>query len=123
MQGTTLTQHIRASQKGHANARGELTALLTEIGVAGKVISSKVNMAGLVKILGSTGRVNVQGEVVQKLDEYAEHTIQSIVGEHITAHVRLIRAAGPSCSSGRGRLGRSARSAMPIATGKQSTTK
>ena len=38
MQGTTLTQHIRASQKGHANARGELTALLTEIGVAGKVI-------------------------------------------------------------------------------------
>ena len=87
MQGTTLTQHIRASQKGHANARGELTALLTEIGVAGKVISSKVNMAGLVKILGSTGRVNVQGEVVQKLDEYAEHTIQSIVGEsgHVCA--------------------------------------
>ncbi|MBJ95386.1 MAG: class 1 fructose-bisphosphatase [Rickettsiales bacterium] len=80
MQGTTLTQHIRASQLTHDGARGSLTALLTQIGVAGKVISSKVNMAGLVKILGSTGRVNVQGEVVQKLDEYAEHTIQDIVG-------------------------------------------
>ncbi len=81
MKGTTLTQHVRASQLSHTEAKGELTALLTEIGVAGKVISSKVNMAGLVKILGSTGRVNVQGEVVQKLDEYAEHTIQGIVGE------------------------------------------
>jgi len=81
MQGTTLTQHIRSSQSEHAGARGELTALLTQIGVAGKVISSKVNMAGLVKILGSTGRINVQGEVVQKLDEYAENTIQAIVGE------------------------------------------
>ncbi len=80
MQGTTLTQHIRSSQLTHDEARGELSALLTQIGVAGKVISAKVNMAGLVKILGSTGRVNVQGEVVQKLDEYAEHTIQDIVG-------------------------------------------
>ncbi|MEI2622968.1 MAG: hypothetical protein V9G23_02950 [Giesbergeria sp.] len=26
-------------------------------------------------ILGSTGEMNVQGEVVQKLDEYAERTI------------------------------------------------
>ncbi|MBN94877.1 MAG: class 1 fructose-bisphosphatase [Deltaproteobacteria bacterium] len=80
MQGVTLTQHIRQSQLTHPEARGELSSLLTQIGVAGKVISSKVNMAGLVKMLGSTGRVNVQGEVVQKLDEYAEETIQNIVG-------------------------------------------
>jgi fructose-1,6-bisphosphatase I len=81
MQGLTLNQHIRRAQKLHPDAKGELSALLTAIGVAGKVISSKVNMAGLVKILGTTGTINVQGEVVQKLDEYAEEIIQEIVGD------------------------------------------
>ncbi len=78
--GQTLTQHIRATQSLHPEARGELSALLTQIGVAGKVISSKVNMAGLLGVLGSTGKVNVQGEIVQKLDEMAEDVMQDIVG-------------------------------------------
>ncbi len=80
MEGITLTQHVRRAQQTCPEPQFELSALLTQIGVAGKVISSKVNMAGLVQILGSTGEVNVQGEVVQKLDEIAEHTIQRIVG-------------------------------------------
>lgn len=80
MQSLTLTQHIRQAQLTHPEARGELSALLTQIGVAGKVISSKVNMAGLAGVLGSTGQLNVQGEVVQKLDEYAEGIIEDIVG-------------------------------------------
>ena len=80
MYGMTLAQHIRRSQLTHAEATGELSALLTQIGVAGKVISSKVNMAGLVNILGSTGQLNVQGEVVQKLDEFAEGVIEDVVG-------------------------------------------
>ncbi len=80
MHGKTLTQHIRGAQRLHPDAQGALSALLTQIGVAGKIISSKVNMAGLVKILGTTGKVNVQGEVVQKLDEFAEEIIQEIVG-------------------------------------------
>ncbi len=80
MEGMTLNQHVRLTQARHPGARGELSALLTEIGVAGKVISSKVNMAGLVKILGSTGQINVQGEVVQKMDEFANSTFRDIVG-------------------------------------------
>ncbi|MEE2829018.1 MAG: class 1 fructose-bisphosphatase [Myxococcota bacterium] len=80
MYGMTLAQHIRQAQLTHEEATGELSALLTQIGVAGKVISSKVNMAGLVNILGSTGQLNVQGEVVQKLDEFAEGVIQDVVG-------------------------------------------
>ena len=79
MHGLTLTQHIRQAQLTNPEARGELSALLTQIGVAGKVISSKVNMAGLVNILGSTGQLNVQGEVVQKLDEFANSTLVSCV--------------------------------------------
>ena len=87
MQGMTLTQHIRGAQLHHPGAKGELSSLLTQIGVAGKIISSKVNMAGLVDVLGSTGVINVQGEVVQKLDEVAEETVQDIVGRsgHVCA--------------------------------------
>jgi len=80
MQSLSLTQHIRQAQLTQPEARGELSALLTQIGVAGKVISSKVNMAGLAGLLGSTGEMNVQGEVVQKLDEYAEAIIEQVVG-------------------------------------------
>jgi fructose-1,6-bisphosphatase I len=78
--GQTLTQHIRRTQTLHPEARGELSALLTQVGIAGKMISSKVNMAGLLGVLGSTGKINVQGEVVQKLDETAEEIMQDIVG-------------------------------------------
>lgn len=87
MQRLTLTQHIQQAQLRHPGAKGELSSLLTQIGVAGKVISSKVNMAGLIDVLGSTGVVNVQGEVVQKLDEVAEETMQDIVGRsgHVCA--------------------------------------
>jgi fructose-1,6-bisphosphatase I len=87
MAPTTLTQHIRLAQSNHPGASGNLSALLTQIGVAGKIISSKVNMAGLVKLLGTTGRTNVQGETVQKLDEFADHTFEEIVGRsgHVCA--------------------------------------
>lgn len=80
MLGVTLTQHIRSAQLAYPDASGELSALLTQIGVAGKVISSKVNMAGLVRILGSAGRTNVQGETVQKLDIFANDTFKEMVG-------------------------------------------
>ena len=76
----TLTQHIRAAQLKHPGASGELSSLLTQIGVAGKLISSKVNMAGLVKIRGSAGTTNVQGEVQHRLDRLAESTFQDVVG-------------------------------------------
>jgi fructose-1,6-bisphosphatase I len=38
-------------------------------------------------MLGSTGEVNVQGEIVQKLDEFAEQTMENIVGRsgHVCA--------------------------------------
>jgi fructose-1,6-bisphosphatase I len=41
-----------------------------------------VNMAGLAKILGETGAVNVHGEAVQKLDEFAQHTICRAMGHN-----------------------------------------
>jgi fructose-1,6-bisphosphatase I len=67
----TLTRHIMEEQALHPTATGALSTLLYQIQVAAKIISSFVNKAGLAKVLGYTGKVNVQGEQVQKLDEFA----------------------------------------------------
>lgn len=53
----------------------ELILLLNEIAVACKEISGKVRKAGLLGVLGSAGKVNVQGEEVQKLDELANQIL------------------------------------------------
>jgi len=64
------------SQKLHPEATGELSGLLNELIVAAKIISAEVNMAGLADILGQSGKTNVQGEAVQKLDDFANATIK-----------------------------------------------
>ena len=62
-------------------ATGEFTSLMMEILVAAKFVSLQVNNAGLGEnILGLTGRVNIQGEEVQKLDEYANEIFTKLLG-------------------------------------------
>ncbi len=53
----------------------ELILLLNEIATATKEIAGKVRKAGLLGVLGSAGKVNVQGEEVQKLDELANEIL------------------------------------------------
>ncbi|NIR25816.1 MAG: class 1 fructose-bisphosphatase, partial [Gammaproteobacteria bacterium] len=49
-----------------------------DIALAAKAIAAKINRAGLVDILGEVGSVNVQGEVQQKLDVYADDVIRRL---------------------------------------------
>ena len=74
--GVTVSRHIMDSQRLHPEATGELSGLLSELIVAAKTISAEVNMAGLADILGMSGKTNIQGEHVQKLDELANNTIK-----------------------------------------------
>ncbi|ADH85174.1 class 1 fructose-bisphosphatase [Desulfurivibrio alkaliphilus] len=74
--GITVSRHIMDSQRLHPEATGDLTGLLNELIVAAKTISAEVNMAGLADILGMSGKTNIQGEHVQKLDEFANNTIK-----------------------------------------------
>ncbi len=67
----TLNEFIIERQADFPYAKGELSRLLTHIALAAKVVNREVNRAGLVDILGATGDVNVQGENVQKLDDFA----------------------------------------------------
>ena len=72
---TTIERHILEEQRSHPEATGVLTSLLYDIALAGKVIASKTTRAGLAEILGRTEETNVQGEVVQKLDRFADLTL------------------------------------------------
>lgn len=68
----TIDRHIIEQERKHPGARGAFSDLLTDIALAAKVISRKVNMAGLAEIIGQAGHRNVQGEDVQKLDVFAQ---------------------------------------------------
>ncbi len=68
---TTLGQFIIERQADFPYAKGELSRLLRDIGIAAKIVNREVNKAGLVDILGEHGSKNVQGEEVKKLDVYA----------------------------------------------------
>lgn len=71
----TLDEFIIERQKDVPFATGELSGLLRDIGVACKIVNRDVNKAGLVDVLGNTGKGNVQGEEVQKLDEIANEAL------------------------------------------------
>jgi fructose-1,6-bisphosphatase I len=77
---TTIQQHILDEERLYPGATGDFTALLTSLTLAAKIISREVNQAGLVRILGETGEINVHGEAVQKLDEFAQQTIYRAMG-------------------------------------------
>jgi fructose-1,6-bisphosphatase I len=67
----TLDEFIIQRQEEFQYAKGELSRLLRDIGLAAKIVNREVNKAGLVDILGTTGATNVQGEDVKKLDVFA----------------------------------------------------
>jgi fructose-1,6-bisphosphatase I len=71
----TLDEFIIRRQKDYPLASGELTGLLRDIGVAAKIVNREVNKAGLVNILGVAGAENSTGDMVQKLDLYANEKL------------------------------------------------
>jgi len=75
MQQITVIEHLLLHQKESPMATGRFTRLLNELILAAKIISREVNKAGLVDVLGFTGTINVQGEEVLKLDEFANRVL------------------------------------------------
>jgi fructose-1,6-bisphosphatase I len=77
----TIERHIQEQEKTHAGATGAFSDLLYNIALAGKIIHREVNRAGLIDLLGKTGEVNVQGETVAKLDEYANDVLVRVLSQ------------------------------------------
>lgn len=73
-EGITLDRFLMDSMRDTPGATGTFVNLVQSIALAGKLISARVNRAGLAGMIGETGDVNIQGEFVQVLDDYANAT-------------------------------------------------
>lgn len=71
----TIERFIIEQERMFPAATGELSGILYDMALAGKMIANKVRSAGLADILGATSNENVQGEVQQKLDVIANEII------------------------------------------------
>ena len=76
----TVERHFLDRKDRNPHATAEFSWLLSGITLATKIIPSHIRRAGLLKIMGEAGRVNVQGEAVQKLDEIANETLVRCLG-------------------------------------------
>jgi fructose-1,6-bisphosphatase I len=72
---TTFEQHVLQDQQRFPDATTEFTWLVSGITLATRMIEAQVRRAGLTGLLGSHGVTNVQGEVQQKLDVYANEAL------------------------------------------------
>jgi fructose-1,6-bisphosphatase I len=77
---TTVERHFLDRKGRNPHATEEFSWLLSGITLATKIIAAYVQRAGLLEIMGATGRINVQGEEVQKLDEFANQTLVRCLG-------------------------------------------
>jgi fructose-1,6-bisphosphatase I len=78
----TIERHIVGEERRHPGASGSFSSILSSMALSAKLIAREVRSAGLADILGRAGYENVQGEVVQKLDEYAQEVIYKAM-DHI----------------------------------------
>ncbi len=87
MRLTTIEQHILAQQRKFPGVSGEFSGLLYDVALAAKLVSKEVNRAGLGDLLGSMGEVNVQGEIVQRMDKFANDLF-----------IRILSSSGKVCA-------------------------
>lgn len=80
----TLDEFTIHQMRTYPHATGELAGLLRDIGLAAKRINVEVNKAGLVDILGDIGAINVQGEEVKKLDDFANEQLMGVLSHGIS---------------------------------------
>jgi fructose-1,6-bisphosphatase I len=76
---TTLSRHVLQQLQSFSPQAQDLSAIMSRIGLAAKLIARRLSRAGLVEgVLGFTGDVNVQGESVKKMDLYANDVFISV---------------------------------------------
>ena len=75
----TLSQHVLQQLDSFGPEAQDLSALMNRIALAGKLVARRLTRAGLVEdALGFTGRENIQGESVKKMDVYANDVFISV---------------------------------------------
>ncbi|MEO1133691.1 MAG: class 1 fructose-bisphosphatase [Cyanobacteria bacterium J06639_1] len=104
----TLTHHVLQQFDRFSPEAQDFSALMHRISLAGKMIARHLSKAGLVEgALGVTGSVNVQGEPVKAMDEYANAAfIRALEQSGLVCRMVSEEVAGPielaeNCSLGR----------------------
>lgn len=72
----TLDRFISREQRKYPNVSGAFSDILHDFTFAIRLISNEVRRAGINDILGLTDTVNIHGEKVRKIDEYANDVIR-----------------------------------------------
>src|SRR5689334_12095977 len=75
----TIERFIIEQERQFPEATGELSNLLYDICLAAQIMPRNGRRAGLTDILGAQGTINVQGELQQKLDVFANETVRHSV--------------------------------------------
>ena len=83
----TIERFIIEREHEIPGATGEFSKLLTDIALAAKIVWREVSKAGLVDIIGSTGKVNISGDVVQKLGKKLHNKKLTLYWHLYTSHL------------------------------------
>ncbi len=76
---TTLSRHVLQQLQSFGPDAQDLSAIMSRIALAAKLIARRLSRAGLVEgALGFTGDVNVQGEAVKKMDLFANEVFIAV---------------------------------------------
>lgn len=75
----TLSRHVLQQCQSFSPEAQDLSALMNRLALAGKMVARRMSRAGLVEdALGFTGRTNVQGEEVKRMDLFANQVFISV---------------------------------------------
>ena len=81
MRGMNLSRHILEQEEKHPEMRGDLSALLAQIGFVAKVLAREMRRAALVGKLGLIGDLNPTGDPQKKLDVFANEVFLDAFSE------------------------------------------
>ncbi|MEO5358012.1 MAG: class 1 fructose-bisphosphatase [Nitrospirae bacterium YQR-1] len=79
--GMDLNRFILEEERKFPSATGSLSIALTSLETSVKIIASHVRMAGLAEIFGKAQKTNIQGEEVQKLDEFSNNVLVRVLSD------------------------------------------
>ncbi|HEY0565644.1 MAG TPA: class 1 fructose-bisphosphatase [Terriglobales bacterium] len=79
--GTTLTHHLLEEEHRFQHTSGELSRVLSQLGLAAKVLQAEISRAALDNELGYVGTVNTTGDAQKKLDVFANNVVTNAFAE------------------------------------------
>ena len=82
MKNINLKSYLKSELKDSNEENNELISVINSIADATKLIAMDTRVTGLKQIRGSLGKTNIQGELVQVLDENSNYILVDILSKN-----------------------------------------